>query len=119
MARRTSFFAPCSVDYLFERSISRKQLLHILHQLRLWGSLQHMKQTGVRIKPAVPCGFEQAAIIVSAPIALPLFIDAIHDSVRGNSVIRELAAYVIPGITCEGRKELLSMLIELRNRSVI
>ena len=34
-----------------------------------------------------------------------VFIDAIHYSVRDNNVIRKLAAYVILGINCEGRKE--------------
>ena len=38
MARRTSFFAPCSVDLLFERYIPRKQPLHILIQTPLRGS---------------------------------------------------------------------------------
>ena len=61
-----------------------------------------------------------------------VFIDAIHYSVRDNNVIRKLAAYVILGITCEGRKEVLSIQIgenesakywlsvlnELRNRGV-
>ena len=62
-----------------------------------------------------------------------VFIDAIHYSVRDNNVIRKLAAYVILGITCEGRKEVLSIQIgenesakywlsvlnELRNRGVV
>ena len=61
-----------------------------------------------------------------------VFIDAIHYSVRDNNVIRKLAAYVILGINCEGRKEVLSIhvgenesakywlsvLNELRNRGV-
>ena len=61
-----------------------------------------------------------------------VFIDAIHYSVRDNNVIRKLAAYVILGINCEGRKEVLSIQIgenenakywlsvlnELRNRGV-
>ncbi len=61
-----------------------------------------------------------------------MFIDAIHYSVRDNNVIRKLAAYVILGINCEGRKEVLSIqtgenesakywlsvLNELRNRGV-
>lgn len=38
-----------------------------------------------------------------------VFIDAIHYSVRDNNVIRKLAAYVILGINCEGRKEVLSI----------
>ena len=61
-----------------------------------------------------------------------VFIDAIHYSVRDNNVIRKLAAYVILGINCEGRKEVLSIEIgenesakywlsvlnELKNRGV-
>ncbi len=38
-----------------------------------------------------------------------LFIDAIHYSVRDNGVIRKLAAYVILGISLEGRKEVLTI----------
>ena len=38
-----------------------------------------------------------------------LFIDAIHYSVRDEGIIRKLAAYVILGINCEGRKEVLSI----------
>ena len=38
-----------------------------------------------------------------------LYIDAIHYSVRDNGVIRKLAAYVIPGINAEGRKEVLTV----------
>lgn len=37
-----------------------------------------------------------------------LYIDAIHYSVRENGVIRKMAAYVIPGITVEGRKDVLT-----------
>ncbi len=61
-----------------------------------------------------------------------IFIDAIHYSVRDNNVIRKLAAYVILGINCEGKKEVLSIQIgenesakfwlsvlnELKNRGV-
>lgn len=61
-----------------------------------------------------------------------LFIDAIHYSVRDNGIIRKLAAYVILGITQEGKKEVLtiqvgsnesskywlSVLNELKNRGV-
>ena len=61
-----------------------------------------------------------------------VFIDAIHYSVRDNNVIRKLAAYVILGINCEGRKEVLtieigenesskfwlSVMNELKNRGV-
>ncbi|MCF0135130.1 MAG: IS256 family transposase [Lachnospiraceae bacterium] len=38
-----------------------------------------------------------------------LFIDAIHYSVRDESIIRKLAAYVILGINCEGKKEVLTI----------
>lgn len=38
-----------------------------------------------------------------------LYIDAIHYSVRDNGIIRKLAAYVIPGINQEGRKEVLTI----------
>ena len=38
-----------------------------------------------------------------------LFIDAIHYSVRDNGVIRKLAAYVILGISLDGRKEVLTI----------
>ncbi len=61
-----------------------------------------------------------------------LYIDAVHYSVRDNGVIRKLAAYVVPGINAEGRKEVLtinigenesskywlSVLNELKNRGV-
>lgn len=61
-----------------------------------------------------------------------LFIDATHYSVRDNGVIRKLAAYVILGISTEGKKEVLtiqvgenesskywlSVLNELNNRGV-
>ena len=61
-----------------------------------------------------------------------LFIDAIHYSVRDNGVIRKMAAYVILGITMEGKKEVLtievgqnesakywlSVLNSMKNRSV-
>ncbi len=61
-----------------------------------------------------------------------LYIDAIHYSVRDNGIIRKLAAYVILGITTEGRKDVLtinvgdnesskywlSVLNELKNRGV-
>ena len=36
-------------------------------------------------------------------------IDAIHYSVRDNGVIRKLAAYVILGISMEGKKEVLTI----------
>ena len=38
-----------------------------------------------------------------------VYIDAIHYSVRDEGVIRKLAAYVILGITCDGRKEVLTI----------
>ena len=61
-----------------------------------------------------------------------LYIDAIHYSVRDEGIIRKLAAYVILGITVEGRKDVLtitvganesskywlSVLNELKNRGV-
>ena len=61
-----------------------------------------------------------------------LYIDAIHYSVRDEGVIKKLAAYVILGITIEGRKDVLtitvganesskywlSVLNELKNRGV-
>ena len=37
-----------------------------------------------------------------------LYIDAIHYSVRDNGIIRKLAAYVIPGINMDGKKEVLT-----------
>ena len=40
-----------------------------------------------------------------------IFIDAIHFSVRDDSVIRKLAAYVVLGINLEGKKEVLSLVI--------
>lgn len=61
-----------------------------------------------------------------------VFIDAVHFSVRDNNVIRKLAAYIILGISEDGRKEVLSIQIgenesskywlsvlnELKNRGV-
>ena len=61
-----------------------------------------------------------------------IFIDAIHYSVRDSGVIRKLAAYVMLGISVEGKKEVLtiqvgenesskywlSVLNELKNRGV-
>ena len=38
-----------------------------------------------------------------------VFIDTSHYSNRDNNVIRKMAAYVILGINCEGRKEVLSI----------
>lgn len=61
-----------------------------------------------------------------------VYIDAIHYSVREDNVIKKLAAYVILGINCDGRKEVLSIQVgenesskywltvlnELKNRGV-
>lgn len=61
-----------------------------------------------------------------------IYIDAIHYSVREDGIIRKLAAYVILGISAEGRKDVLSInvgdnesskywlsvLNELKNRGV-
>lgn len=33
-----------------------------------------------------------------------IFIDAIHCSVKDNGIIKKIAAYVILGISCEGKK---------------
>ena len=38
-----------------------------------------------------------------------LYIDAIHYSVRDNGIIHKLAAYVIMGISLEGKKEVLTI----------
>ena len=38
-----------------------------------------------------------------------LYTDAIHYSVRDNGVIRKLAAYVMLGISVEGKKEVLTI----------
>jgi len=38
-----------------------------------------------------------------------LYIDAIHYSVRDNGIIRKMAAYVILGISCEGKKDVLTI----------
>ncbi len=38
-----------------------------------------------------------------------VFIDAIHYSVRDNGIIRKLAAYVILGISLEGKKDVLTI----------
>ena len=40
-----------------------------------------------------------------------IYIDAIHYSVRDNGVIVKKAAYVILGLTCDWRKEALSLAI--------
>ncbi len=41
-------------------------------------------------------------IALYLPVSHPVYIDAIHYSVRDNGVIRKLAAYVILGINTEG-----------------
>ena len=38
-----------------------------------------------------------------------IFIDAIHYSVRDNGIIKKLAAYVILGLGCDGRKDVLTI----------
>ena len=38
-----------------------------------------------------------------------LYIDAIHYSVRDNGIIRKMAAYVILGLSCEGKKDVLTI----------
>ena len=38
-----------------------------------------------------------------------IFIDAIHYSVRDNGIIKKLAAYVILGLSCMGRKDVLTI----------
>lgn len=62
-----------------------------------------------------------------------VFIDAVHFSVRDNNIIKKLAAYIILGISEEGKKEVLSInvgenesskywlgiLNELKNRGVM
>lgn len=40
-----------------------------------------------------------------------LFIDAIHFSVREDSVVKKIAAYIVLGINLEGKKEVLSLVI--------
>lgn len=40
-----------------------------------------------------------------------VFIDAVHFSARKEGVIRKLAAYVVPGINDDGKKEVLSIVI--------
>ena len=40
-----------------------------------------------------------------------IYIDALHSSVRDNGVIRKLAAYIIPGINTDGKKEVLTISI--------
>ena len=39
-----------------------------------------------------------------------LYIDAIHYSVRDNGIIRKMAACIILGISCEGKKDVLRVL---------
>ena len=38
-----------------------------------------------------------------------LYIDAIHNCVRENGVIKKLAAYLILGLTVEGKKDVLTI----------
>ena len=38
-----------------------------------------------------------------------VYIDAIHYSVRENGIIKKLAAYVVLGINCDGRKDVLTI----------
>lgn len=38
-----------------------------------------------------------------------IFIDAIHYSVKDNGIIKKIAAYVILGISCEGKKDVLTI----------
>ena len=38
-----------------------------------------------------------------------LFIDAVHFSGRDDNIIRNLAAYVIIGINCDGMKDVISL----------
>ena len=45
-----------------------------------------------------------------------IFIDAIHYSVRDEGVIRKLAAYVMLGISVEGRKEVLTIQVGEKER---
>lgn len=40
-----------------------------------------------------------------------MFIDAVHFSVREDHIIKKLAAYVILGITMDGRKDVISLQI--------
>ncbi len=61
-----------------------------------------------------------------------VFIDAVHFSVRDNSIIKKMAAYIVLGINDEGGKEVLSIQVganesskywlsvlnELKNRGV-
>lgn len=61
-----------------------------------------------------------------------MFIDAVHFSVREDHIIKKLAAYVILGITMDGKKDVISLQIgenenakywrgvlnELKNRGV-
>lgn len=46
-----------------------------------------------------------------------IYIDAIHYSVRDEGIIRKLAAYVIHGITVEGRKDVLTITVGANERS--
>lgn len=46
-----------------------------------------------------------------SPVYPIIFIDAIHFSVREDSVVHKVAAYVVLGINLEGKKEVLSLVI--------
>lgn len=46
-----------------------------------------------------------------SPVYPIIFIDAIHFSVREDSVVKKIAAYVVLGINLEGKKEVLSLVI--------
>jgi len=38
-----------------------------------------------------------------------VFIDAVHFSVRDNHIVKKLAAYIVLGISADGKKEVLSI----------
>ena len=38
-----------------------------------------------------------------------VYIDAVHFSVREDNIVKKLAAYVIMGLSCDGRKDVLSL----------
>ncbi len=47
-----------------------------------------------------------------------VFIDAVHFSVRNDGIIRKLAAYVVLGISVDGRKEILNIEIGENENSI-
>ena len=51
--------------------------------------------------------FSYTVTLIGYKPAEVLYIEAIHYSVRDNSIIRELAAYVILGISSDDCKEIL------------